>query len=167
LVKPAPHVLYLDFDGVLHPEGVYWHPKRGAYLYADYERVGHRLFEHAELLESLLAPYPDVAIVLSTSWVCHYRFEGTRRRLPAALQTRCIGATFHTEMDRYEFEATFRGRQVRADALRRMPKAWLAIDDTDEGWGSARDHLVLSHEVHGISEPQVLARLRAGLERFR
>ena len=31
----ASHLLYLDFDGVLHPEDVLWHPKRGVYL-------GHR-----------------------------------------------------------------------------------------------------------------------------
>jgi hypothetical protein len=166
-VKPTPHVLYLDFDGVLHPEGVYWHPKRGAYLHAEYEFAGHRLFEHAELLESLLAPYPDVALVLSTSWVRQYRFEGARSRLPEALQARCIGATFHTQMDRVAFDASFRGRQVQADALRRRPQAWLAIDDTDEGWEGARQHLVLSHEVHGIAEPQVLEQLRHALERFR
>jgi hypothetical protein len=165
-VKPTPHVLYLDFDGVLHPEGVYWHPKRGVYIHAEYERAGHRLFEHAQLLESLLTPYPDVAIVLSTSWVRQYRFKGTAKRLPPGLQARCVGATFHTQMDRYAFDATARGLQVQADVVRRRPSTWLALDDVDEGWERAREHVLITDAVHGISEPNVLEQLCQALTRF-
>lgn len=94
-------VLYLEFDGVLHPEHVYWSHRRGAHLEA--EADGHKLFEHGSLLESLLEPYPDMRIVLSTSWVRQYRFACAARWQPEGLRRRCIGATFHTHMDEKAF----------------------------------------------------------------
>ena len=46
-------ILFLDFDGVLHPDPCF-------------EEA--RLFENAPRLSAALAPYPEVAVVLSTSW---------------------------------------------------------------------------------------------------
>lgn len=60
-------VLYLDFDGVLHPAPVYRHHKRG--IYFGVEHSGHKLFENVSALVAALAPYPAVSVVLSTSWV--------------------------------------------------------------------------------------------------
>lgn len=161
-------VLYLDFDGVLHPEAVYWNPKRGAYLRDDLTAHGHRLFEHAQLLEDVLAPYDDVRIVLSTSWVLQYRFTGAARRLPRGLQERCIGATFHTAMGKHAFEGIPRGQQVMDDVRRRCPTSWLAIDDNDEGWAPhANDNVVITDPLAGISASRTLALLRQRLKRFR
>lgn len=36
-------ILYLDYDGVLHHEDVWWHRRRGAYV----KPAGFTLFEHA------------------------------------------------------------------------------------------------------------------------
>lgn len=83
-------VLYLDFDGVLHHENALWHPKRGAYLCAP---PGHRLFQHVELLTEILEPYPELLIVLSTSWVLRYGYSGASKRLPEALRRRVVGST--------------------------------------------------------------------------
>ncbi len=47
-------VLYLDFDGVLHPEDVWRRPKFGPYVATP---PGHTLFEDASLLVALLNPY--------------------------------------------------------------------------------------------------------------
>lgn len=123
------------------------------------------MFEHAHLLESLLEPYSDVRIVLSTSWVRQYRFSGASKRLPEALCRRCIGATFHTQMDKRAFENLPRGSQVSEDVICRKPTYWLAIDDTQEGWppGSG-DNVVFTHPIEGIGHPGVLAALEGGLE---
>lgn len=59
------NILYLDYDGVLHLRPVYRMPPGGFNLGVAHR--GHRLFENADLLVEALAPYPDVAIVLSTS----------------------------------------------------------------------------------------------------
>jgi ABC transporter transmembrane region/HAD domain in Swiss Army Knife RNA repair proteins len=91
-------VLYLDFDGVLHPEDVRMDRKRRPYVASP---PGHELFEHAALLHKLLAPHPDIRIVLSTSWVHVYgSVSKVAKRLPPALGARVIGATYHSEMDR-------------------------------------------------------------------
>lgn len=156
-------VLYLDFDGVLHPEDVRVRPRGGPFVHSP---AGRQLFEHAELLADMLEPYPDVRVVLSTSWVRVYRYRRTVRFLPPRLARRCIGATYHSAMHRTWFEQLPRGRQVRADVRRRAPNVWLAVDDTDEGWDGARDHLVLSDEVDGIAAPRVRNELIAALERF-
>lgn len=157
------HIIYLDYDGTIQPENVFWHPRRGAYLSPEY--AGHRLFEHSNLLEALLEPFPGVRIVLSTSWVKTYGFTGAAKRLTPGLQSRCIGSTFHSRMDRTEFDSMPRGQQVIEDVWRRKPTAWVALDDDSDGWPpSATENLVLTHPVDGIAHPPVLALLTRRLE---
>lgn len=157
-------ILYLDFDGVLHHENTLWHPKQGAFLCAP---PGHRLFQHADLLAEILAPYPDTLIVLSTSWVLRYGHARTSRRLPAALRQRVIGSTYHSSMNLDNFRQLSRGQQVLADVGRRMPLNWLALDDDSQGWPeSCRENLVRTDEVLGLSAPAVQDELRAKLQRL-
>jgi hypothetical protein len=155
-------VLYLDFDGVLHPENVYVRPGRGPYIESP---RGHKLFENVGLLEKVLLPYPDLRIVLSTSWVRVYKsVTRVARKLPPELRARVIGATYHGAMDAELFRQAPRGMQVWADVLRRKPDDWLAVDDDYLHWPAwCRDKLVRTHEILGISAPVVLAELRAKL----
>lgn len=144
-------ILYLDYDGVLHPDSVYWARGRGVYLK---DAPEHELFEHGEILESILATFPDVKIVLSTSWVPALSFSRAKKRLPSGLQARVIGATFHSQyMHRSGFLMLGRGVQVCDDVLRRRPTAWAAIDDADEGWPDAHRHrLVLTDSKLGLGD---------------
>jgi hypothetical protein len=156
-------VLYLDFDGTLHHENVLWHPRRGAYLHAP-ER--YSLFQHSALLEEVLAPYPQVRIVLSTSWVLRYGFTRTAKRLPQALRERTIGATFHSELRHLEdaFANMPRGLQILRDVQRRQPRDWLAVDDDVLNWPEEHLHqLVQSDPYEGISAPAVLNELKKKL----
>jgi hypothetical protein len=156
-------VLYLDYDGVLHHENVLWHPRKGVYLQAPGRYV---LFQHAALLETVLAPYPEVRIVLSTSWVRRYAYSRTVKRLPQGLQQRCVGATFHEEMRHFEeaFADTPRGLQILRDVQRRQPRDWLAVDDDLIGWPEAHLHKVVQTDPYeGISAPTVLDELRSKL----
>jgi hypothetical protein len=151
-------VLYLDFDGVLHHEDVYWHPRRGAYMAAR----GHKLFEYVSLLKELLQPWPEVKIVLSTSWVRQYGFSRTAKRLGPALRARCIGGTWHTGMRAHEwsFARLPRGLQIVQDVQRRNPGGWVAVDDDHNDWPKHfESHLVRSHPSLGISAPRVQAEL--------
>ena len=154
-------ILYLDFDGVLHHENVLWHPRIGAYLRAP---DGYVLFQHAELLERLLEPYPQVQIVLSTSWVRRYGVTKSAKNLRPALRQRVIAATYHSAMNEDAFTAQPRGVQVLNDVRRRQPLAWLALDDDHVDWPTeALDHYVRTHEQAGISDPAVLAVLERKL----
>lgn len=149
-------VLYLDFDGVLHHENVWWHPKRGAYIFETH----YQLFEHLELLEQLLAPYPAVQIVLSTSWVRRYGMTKSAKFL-GPLRERVIGTTFHSRMDVELFSEMPRGLQVWSDVVRRRPAKWLALDDVDDGWpAEAQGNFLKTDDVLGISESSVLASLK-------
>lgn len=164
--RTGGHVLFLDYDGVLHPESVHLRHKHGPVLQ---DAPGHTLFEHCGLLEDVLEPYQDVRIVLSTSWVRRYRGSVPRvaSRLTPALQARVIGATYHSAMNLQEFAAAPRGMQVWSDVLRRKPNAWLALDDDFLHWPAwCRDNLVRTDEVLGISEPTVLVELKTKLERM-
>ncbi|CAB3727984.1 hypothetical protein LMG22037_05329 [Paraburkholderia phenoliruptrix] len=164
--RTGGRVLYLDYDGVLHPESVYLLHKRGPVLL---DAPGHSLFENSQLLEEALEPYPELNIILSTAWVRRYRGSIVRvsRRLTPGLQTRVVGATYHSYMDAETFSAAPRGMQIWADVLRRRPVAWLALDDDWLHWPAwCRDDLVRTDPVLGISEPTVLAELKTKLERM-
>lgn len=150
-------ILYLDFDGVLHHENVVWHPKKGAYMKAPEQ---YTLFQHAELLAELLEPYPKVKIVLSTSWVRTYGCDQTAKRLPVALCSRVIGATFHSRMYEPGFIATSRGMQVCSDVIRRKPRDLLALDDDYVDWPEwCLDKYVRTDEHEGVSQPSVRAEI--------
>ena len=160
----ASQVLFLDFDGVLHPEPVFFHPRRGVYLGP--EAHGHTLFEHASLLVSVLAPYPDVKIVLATSWVQHRSYSKAVKRLPLELQRRVVGATFHAaHMTRDNWFALSRGVQVLGDVGRRRPTHWVALDDDDVDWPeNYRNHLVKTDAMLGLTRPGAVDELRNHLE---
>lgn len=144
-------VVYLDYDGVLHHEHVVRHPRHGIYLSAPREFT---LFQHAALLEALLQPYPDVRIVLSTSWVRVLGYSRAVKRLPPGLQKRVIGATYHSNMHETAFTMLPRGIQVLDDVARRAPRDWLALDDDGSGWPKMHEHrVVLTDERLGLSAP--------------
>lgn len=157
-------ILYLDFDGVLHDERVYFHPRRGIYV----ATPGRVLFEWMPILERLLAPYPDVRIVLSTSWARVRSVSFVKKNLSPALQERVIGTTFqHYGIEKNACSAIPRGLQVTQDMHRRAPAAWFAIDDDSLGWPAwSRDNLIRTNGVRGISDPDIQQAIQAMLERF-
>lgn len=162
-MKTGGLVLYLDFDGVLHHEDVRWTAK-GPRLFAP---EPYRLFQHVDLLASLLAAHPRVSIVLSTSWVLRYGCTGAARKLPTALADRVVGATFHSGMDRPSFLAAPRGMQIWGDVFRRQPVDWLAIDDDALHWPAwCRDKLVRTDEREGIGSPDIAHKIQLGLARL-
>lgn len=147
-------LLYLDFDGVLHPERVWWHPTVGPYLSDPGE---DRLFQHAALLEGVLAPFPQLSIVLSTTWVRRYGTAKAAKELRPALRQRVIGATYRSRMDGEAFSKAPRGQQVWADVQRRKPRDWLALDDCPEGWPpESVGKFIRTHPEQGLGHPDVL-----------
>lgn len=147
-------LLYLDYDGVLHPEHVYLINGRPV-LKSD-----GRLFMWSDTLVEILAPHPDVEIVLSTSWVKVRGFDRAKQALPAELQRRVIGATWHSQMRQDWFESRPRYSQIFSDAMRR-DRAWLAIDDDVYLWPPKHhDCLIQTDGADGLSAPEVQQKLR-------
>ena len=159
-------ILYLDFDGVLHRDAVYRQPGRGIYI------RGGELFEWGHFLEELVRPFPDLRIVLSTSWVRELGYDRARSYLPPMLAERVIGATFHRRIHgptrelRWHWAQMPRGQQIAEDVSRRRPRAWFAIDDaTDEFTPEQSAFLVHCQSESGLSDPAVRAEFSAMLQR--
>lgn len=66
-------ILFLDFDGVLHPDAVY--RERGRPVLRDQGE----LFMWSRRLVDVLVNRPDVRLVLSTSWAREFGFSRARR----------------------------------------------------------------------------------------
>ncbi len=166
----AEVVLYLDLDGVIHHEAVLWHPRRGIYM-SPLGAVGRTLFEWVPILEEELAPYPSVALVLSSTWCIRPGYTHTLKRLPESLRARFIGGTYHKRVHGADpwnlasFRSTPRGMQILADVQRRKPSHWIALDDDIEDWPqSAMDNLVACEGTTELSNLEVRHELRRKLQ---
>lgn len=153
-------ILYLDYDGILHPADVRVTSEAPLQprVYVRGEPTAQPLFRYLALLELLLAPYPDLRIVLSTSWVTAFGYEFAVKQLSPALQVRVIGAT--------TFPAPTRFDSIAIDAEGRGLTRWLALDDDLCGWPEARRHLVVAptNPMLGLAQPGVAAELATMLK---
>ena len=161
-------ILFLDFDGVLHPDAVYLERGRPV-LRADGE-----LFMWARHLVDALASAPRLRIVLSTSWARELRFARARDYLPAELRPKVIGATWHSGMatdDEHRplgrntwWDTATRYQQIRRYVDRAGINDWIAVDDQPEGWANADcDKLVATDSNLGLSAPSARVRLAAAV----
>lgn len=153
-------VLYLDYDGILHPADVRVtqdEPLRPQ-VYVRGEPTDQPLFRYMSLLELLLAPYPELKVVLATSWVPAFGYEFAVKRLTPALQQRVIGAT--------TFPAPTRFDSIEIDAESRGLTRWLALDDDLCGWPQERRHQVVAptNPVLALAQPGVATELATMLE---
>ena len=166
---PSNMILFLDYDGVLHPHDVYL--ERG-------KPVLHQpgeLFMWAPILADIVSPYPDLSIVLSTSWVRRLRFDRAKSYLPELLRVRVIGAAWHSSMGRHPeaahrieswFVKASRFEQIAHYVACSSSTDWLAIDDDDYGWRESERHrLIRTDQNKGLSEVAVQQDLRSKLKR--
>lgn len=161
-------ILFLDYDGVLHPDSAYLVNGRPTL------KGTGQLFMWAPLLADVIADFPDLKIVLSTSWARELSFSRARDWLPAALRRRVIGATWHSAMAAplagFRMQMTWwdqatRYHQIKRYAGRARIAGWVAVDDQPEGWAAEdEDKLVHTDGNTGLSDPGALARLVERLE---
>ena len=153
-------VLYLDFDGILHPADVRVTPEEPLRprLYVRGKPTNEPLFRYVSLLELLLYPHPDLRIVLATSWVRTFGYESALKRLSPALQERVIGAA--------TFPAPTRFGTISVDAEERGLTNWLSLDDDYVGWPEERLHQLVAptNPYLALVEPGVAVKLAKMLE---
>ncbi len=161
-------ILFLDYDGVLHPDSAYL--VRGRPVL----RATGSLFMWSEPLSSLLVDHPHVQIVLSTSWARELGYARARKYLPEVLRTRTVGSTWHSAMainangdyrlrsrDTWWDQAT-RYQQIKRYVDRAHLVDWIAVDDNPEGWSDSDCHRVVRTDPdRGLSDPESVARLSA------
>lgn len=156
--------LYIDYDGVLHPADV-----RVTVVEPRQPRVynggptDYPLFEHAPLLEGILVPFPDVQLILSTSWVRTLGYEFTVQQLPQALRKRVIGTVWHGAL--LEHPPRSRYDSVQTDANDRGLQRWLALDDDVDGWPDEQRYRLIApnNAWHGLGESGVADELAKAL----
>lgn len=156
-------ILFLDYDGVLHPFDVYATGGGGEpELHCDDKSL--KLFCWAPTLESILDdidPQGSIQIVLSTTWAQKTHWTSARNYLPEFLRSRVIGGTHPALVPR--------GVQIELYVVDyRIPDGcWIAIDDDDYRWPAQHlDKLVICNPDVGLSNEKTQQELRQKLERL-
>ena len=115
-------ILFLDFDGVLHPECEV--SQRGEV--AD--------FCFLPRLESLLRAFPDVRVVISSTWREHKTLDELREMFSADIAARIIGATaLPAPGAATRYTPARREREIVAwlQARGGLDQPWVALDDAE------------------------------------
>ena len=159
LCPPSPStaamILFLDFDGVLHEDPCF---------------DATRLFARAPDLAQALEPFPEVRIVLSTSWRSQRTLAEMTQALPQALGRRVIDATpLITAADSPAALRPYRRHAECACWLHRQGHertAWFALDDRPSLFAPHCEQLILCDSNAGFVDATA-RRLQAALLRGR
>lgn len=158
--------LFVDFDGTLHVGNAYIDDANDITL-----DTGRPLLEFAPLLVDLLARYPDVEIVLTTSWSRRLPEERVVAYLPPELRKRVVGTTCSIKPRRsYVLDGTERTYVIASYAYGKRLKHWLALDDAVFGAGrfgrepgELTNHFLLLDSTNGISDSGARSRIEKWL----
>ncbi len=148
-------ILFLDFDGVLHEDPCFDEA---------------RLFARAPDLAQSLEPFPEVSIVLSTSWRTDRSLGEMTQPLPDALRRRVIDATpLATSADTPAALRPYRRHAecatwLRAQGHEKTP--WVALDDRPSLFAPHCEQLILCDSNVGFVDATA-RRLQAVLLRGR
>ena len=138
-------LLFLDFDGVLHPLGC----------------EESLLFSHRVRFEALMREHPSVRIVISSAWQEAHALEALQAMFSPDIAARIIGVTgiAHPEgapSSRYERIRAFLSHIGEAHVR------WIAVDDAAHEFPPDCVELLLCDSERGLDE-QTLERLRKRL----
>lgn len=86
------------------------------------------MFEYADGLAAALASFPDVRIVISSTWREHFRPEALLRLLPPSLPDRMIGYTPFCSQSR-EDGTRLSGVELYMEGNGISGESWIALDD--------------------------------------
>lgn len=159
-------IIYLDFDGVLHPDSVYTQRDE---LNPVVLRGPGELFMHSHILIGALAYYPDAKIILSTSWVRVLGFKRTLKLMPTRLAEKVVGSAASLMHAGWEDPAcnVSRFHQIYSHVKQNNITQWLAIDDLHSGsekWpADMRHRLVLTDQALGLGSEETQADLNTKL----
>ncbi len=117
--------LYLNLDGVLHPNQVEHLPGQAPELKIE----GHRVLEHAHLLTEVLAGHEGVGIVLNTWWTFYLDLDACVEMLPVPLGRRVIGATLE-HASRYD-SVPSRPIETEKHIARHGQRCFIVLDHND------------------------------------
>jgi hypothetical protein len=127
-------ILFLDFDGVLHPDGI-------------------ALFSKIGLLEEYLLQMPGIEIVISSTWRETQTLDELKNHFSEAVRDKIIGVTPSLE-DGYDCGG--RQREIHAfldsAGMNDESTSWVALDDMPLFFDEGYPHLILTDSSQGFSE---------------
>lgn len=149
---PRPYLLFVDFDGVLHPCGK--HPDHGPNASSLVHELG--LFCWLEHLERVVQPHPHVGLVVHSTWRYPHK-EDELAEMLGVLSDRFEGAT--PSGSRYgSITKWLSQRSVK-------PKDYRILDDMPEKFPrNIHRRLIACKPWLGLSEPQALGELQQWLD---
>lgn len=129
-------IIFLDFDGVLHPDGV-------------------ALFSLLPLFESYLAKMPEAEVVVSSTWREDHTLEELRQFFSPAFRCRISGVT--PSLDR-GYDLGGRQMEIRSylttESLDGNDCNWVALDDNALFFENSCPNLVLTDSSKGFTEQE-------------
>lgn len=144
-MKKFERVLFLDFDGVLHPTSAI----KGAKPPLSPEQLvtgWPKTFENVPILEKLLMGFDDVSIIASTSWRIFFNDEQLGRFFPSL--SRFYGGSIGSPcMGRAEAINNW----VKAN----KPKDYAILDDKGENFPGYWPNLIICRSELGLLERRV------------
>lgn len=134
---PAP-VVFLDFDGVTHPECC----------------KTERLFTSVPLIEEVLRRHTSVEVVISSSWREHHPLSELRAFFSHDMSHRVVGVTPVAPRHRAEpSPAAVRETECLTWlAANRPDHPWIAIDDVPWIFSPGCPNLLLTHHRVGFTQ---------------
>lgn len=136
-------ILFLDFDGVLHP----WCCPRSDY------------FCYLPRLEAVLRDYKDVEIVISSDWRLFFGLAQQRKRFSDDLASRVVGQTPSLDDGSLQQDGV-RRREALAYLARSgsLNRPWCALDDRMDLWDPVEPQIIHCQDQFGEREEVLLRR---------
>ena len=135
-------ILFLDFDGVLHPE------------YDRQAAPADVAFCHLPRFEAVMRDHPEVEIVISSTWREQFPLDDLRARFSPDIAARIVGATPITPRIDGKYLPARREGEI-LDWLRqaeREHEPWLALDDAAWQFQQHRDRLIACTWYVGLDD---------------
>jgi hypothetical protein len=145
-------ILFLDFDGVLHPQ------------YEGEPTPVGEVFCHLPRFESIMRDFPFVEIVISSTWRDQFSLDVLRSKFSPDIAARIIGVTPTIDLTDGVCRQSARENEILGwlGLNQKLDAAWVALDDTAWQFNKFRDHLVACTWYVGMNE-DVELKLRARL----
>lgn len=147
-------ILFLDFDGVLHPDPC----------------LDEQLFQNVPRLAQAVVEFPEASIVLSTSWRTFLGLEQLVRPLDGELRRRVIGVT--PRFADFSAPRALVPYRRQAECVQWLKEngmddaAWIALDDRPSWFEPYCDNLIVCDALVGFNEESA-GRLRTAMLRAR
>jgi hypothetical protein len=125
-------VLFLDFDGVLHPT-----------------THGSALLSQLPLLESVLEGR-DYSMVISSSWRFHMEMEDLEKHFSFSVQNKIVGVTGDAYIGAYA-----RFHEINAYAMQNGITNWRALDDSYWEFPQGCSQLIRCNPNSGLTQREV------------